>query len=112
MIAVVVAACGIAEGRLLWHSVRNRGMHGSVQELLLAERPALAGHTVYRDRWTHADRFVLTAMVGGSPALARDAEAFLNVSAPGDYLLAAAGLHDPRLVEVRTLQRRALYRKE
>jgi 4-amino-4-deoxy-L-arabinose transferase-like glycosyltransferase len=111
MIVTVVVASGAAEGRLLWHSVHNRTMRGSAQELLQAERPVLAGQTVYRDRWTHADRFVLVAMVGGHPAVAGGVDAFLGASRSSDYFLGVAGLADSRLVPVRSVGRHTIYRR-
>jgi hypothetical protein len=112
MIVVVIGACGVAEGRLLWHSLRNRAMRGSVQELLREESAALDGRTVYRDHWTHADRFVLVAMVHGTPAIASDVHEFLRVGAPGDYLLTSASIDSASLVQVRTAGRQSLYRRE
>src|SRR5262245_62291821 len=87
VIGIVVLACGVAEGRLVWNSVRNRNMRGSVQGLLQGERSALAGRTVFRDKWNHADRFVLVAMVGARMGLARDVEEFLHDGQEGDYLI-------------------------
>ena len=111
MIATLVVACGVAEGRLLWHSLHNRAMRGSVQELLHAERPTLAGKHVFRAQWNHSDRFVLVAMVKGTPAVASDVNEFVRAGTPGDYLLASTSIADPRLVEVRTSGRHSLYRR-
>ena len=111
VIGVVVLACAVAEGRLLWHSVRNRGMRGSAQELLLVERSAVAGRKVFRDKWTHADRFVLVAMAHGTPGLAGGVDEFLNVSAPGDYFMGSVMLDDARLAAVETRGRHTLYRR-
>ena len=70
VIGSVILACGLAEGRLLWHSLRNRGMRGSVQELLQVETIGGGGHTVFRDKWSYAIDFVLVAMAQGTPGLA------------------------------------------
>jgi len=111
VIGSVVLACGLAEGRLLWHSVRIRGMRGSVQELLQVERSAVAGHTVFRDKWSHADRFVLVAMAQGTAGLASGVDEFLSVSAPDDYFIGSVTLDDSRLAPIETIGRHALYRR-
>jgi 4-amino-4-deoxy-L-arabinose transferase-like glycosyltransferase len=111
VIGVVILACGVAEGRLVWNSVRNRNMRGSVQGLLQAERSALAGRRVFRDKWNHADRFVLVAIVGAEPGVARDISAFLRDSRTGDYLIESVGLEDPELALVASSRRHGLYRR-
>lgn len=111
VIASVLLACGVAESRLLWHSLRNRDMRGSVQELLQVEQPAVAGHTVFRDKWTRADRFVLVAMAGGTAGVAADVDEFLKISAPDDYFVGSVALDDQRLAAIETIGRQALYRR-
>ena len=111
VIGVVVFASAVAEGRLLWHSLHNRSIRGSVQELLHVERSTLAGRTVFREKWNHADRFVLVAMVGGRTGLAHGVAEFLHESQAGDYLIESVGLEDPELVLVASSGRHALYRR-
>ena len=111
VIVGVILACGLAEGRLLWHSLRNRGMRGSVQELLQVEQSAVTGHTVFRDKWSYADRFVLVAIAHGTAGLASGVDEFLSVSAPGDYFIAPVTLDDQRLAPIETIGRHALYRR-
>jgi len=111
VIGVIVLACVVAEGRLLWNSVRNRSMRGSVQELLQLERGSVAGHRVFRDKWNHADRFVLVAMAQGTPGLARGVDEFLESSAAGDLLVAPVTLDDARVAPIRAMGRQALYRR-
>ena len=111
LVGTVVVACAVAEGRLLWHSLHNRAMHDSVQELLHLERSAVAARAVYRDRWPHPDRFVLIAMAGGEPRLARSVDDFLAASGPADCLIAPPALADARLEQLRTVGSYALYRR-
>jgi 4-amino-4-deoxy-L-arabinose transferase-like glycosyltransferase len=107
---IVVIAAGTAEGRLVYESYRDDAKH-SLQGLLQSERAALAGHTVFRSHWNHAERFVVTRLIGAKIERLHRDESFVDESDPGDFLVSSSNLSDPRLEKVRESGRFALYRR-
>ena len=106
---VVVLAVGTAEGKFVWHSVYQRPLEGSAQELLIGAREQLRGRTVFRSSWTRAERFVVRGIVGGELAEAPSVERFLAESPRGSYLLAEASLRHDGLVVHRANGRFGLF---
>jgi hypothetical protein len=109
IVGLVVAGLLLAEGRLIWYSLRTRDLGRSPQGLLLAERDALRSTTVFRAQWNHADRFVLEHLVGATPAVAGDVVRFMSLSRPGDCLLATSAHRGHHLRVVRSSRRWTLY---
>jgi 4-amino-4-deoxy-L-arabinose transferase-like glycosyltransferase len=100
LVAVIVLAAFVAQGRLIWYSYHHRDLSTSSQGLLLAERDRLKGRVVFRRQLDRAEIFVLHAMVGATHRLAPDAEVFLRDSQPGDYLLTRRAHVDAKLTLV------------
>lgn len=86
VVVLLAATAMTAEGRMVWRSFRHRDIRHSVQGVLLAERAGLAGRRVFRERWNHADRFVLEKVVGGK-ALVFGPEADATTPTGGDVAL-------------------------
>jgi hypothetical protein len=107
----VVVVLLTAESRLLWYSYHYRDLSRSPQGLLLAERPRLAGHRVFRSRWDRAEIFVLGGVVGADRGLAAGREDFLQQSRPGDYWMVHHEENDPRLALVASGPRNHLYQR-
>jgi hypothetical protein len=83
----VLLALAVAEGKVFYYSYTMRDLRQTVQGLLLAERQTLAGHRVFRDRWTRADRFVLEHVIGGHAREARGIDGFIRNGRRGDYVI-------------------------
>jgi hypothetical protein len=105
----IVAALGIAEGKLLWYHSRYRDVEDSTQGLLLKERVRLRNHRVFKGQWDRAEIFVVSGVLGSERGSAARADAFWRESQPGDCLIAARRLSDPGLVLVRSGRHNALY---
>jgi len=108
--SVVVLAGAVAEAKLIYQTYRRDADH-SLQGFLQSERAALAGHTVFRSHWNHAERFVVTRLIGAQLERLHRDEFFVDESDPGDFLVAAPDLTDPRLEKIRETRRFALYRR-
>ena len=109
LVAVIVLAACVAQGRLIWYSYHQRELSTSSQGILLAERDRLKGKVVFRRRLDRAEIFVLHAMVGATHRLAPDASIFMRDSKPGDYLLTRLPHTDPALRIVRIQREYLLY---
>jgi len=83
----VLVALAIVEGKLSHYSYTMRDVRQTVQGLLLEERQTLAGHRVYQDRWTRADRFVLEHVIGGYAREAQGVGGFVRAARRGDYVI-------------------------
>jgi 4-amino-4-deoxy-L-arabinose transferase-like glycosyltransferase len=112
LVAVVVLAACLAQGRLTWASYTSRDLATSSQGVFLAERDQLRGKVVFRRRLDRADIFVLHAMVGATYRQAPDDEVLMRDSRPGDFLLTRRVRQDPRLTLVRTRGEHLLYRRD
>jgi hypothetical protein len=77
----------------------------------MAESTRVARTRVFRDQWTHADLFVLRALVSAEDDVASGVEDFLRKSSPGDFLVDRPGLERQGLVPVRSLGTHALYER-
>jgi 4-amino-4-deoxy-L-arabinose transferase-like glycosyltransferase len=111
LLAVVGVAAGVAEARLLWHSVYQRALAGSAQELVMMSADEVRGRVVYRNAWTRGEVFAVRGIAQAETATAPSVDAFLASGAAGSVLLADAALADPRLVPVRSVGAHALYRR-
>ena len=109
--AVIVAAVGVAEGKMIWYSYEHRDLAKSRQGLLLDERHNLRGRQVFGARWDRADIFVAKALVGARHRLAPDLADFLRDSQPGDYYLTHATVADDSVTLIRSTRRAHLYRR-
>jgi 4-amino-4-deoxy-L-arabinose transferase-like glycosyltransferase len=110
---IVVLAAGTAEGKLVYEAYRDDAKH-SLQGLLQSERAALAGHTIFRSHWNHAERFVVTRLIGGRIEQLHRDESFVDESEPGDVLVSSSNLPDPPdpcVEKVRESGRFGLYRR-
>jgi len=106
---VTALALGVAEGKLVWYSLRYRDLSLSAQGLLLAEGDRLAGHRVYRDRLDLSALFV-ARLVGADLRHASSFDEFLRDSRPGDFLLLSQrGHHHHELVLVGSSNGHRLY---
>jgi 4-amino-4-deoxy-L-arabinose transferase-like glycosyltransferase len=94
---MIVCIFAVAEGRLMWFSLRHRDLALSPQGLLLEHASALSGHRIYRADWTDADVFVVQALVGADDGIAPDPDTFLRESPSGSYLMSSAPLVRPEL---------------
>jgi hypothetical protein len=101
---------GVAEGKLIWYSYRNRDLHHSEQALLLQERERLRGRRVYDEIGTRATHFVAAGIVGAEPITADRLE-FLTQSSPGDFMLTERPLDGQEVELVRTDGPYLLYRR-
>ena len=111
IVAVLALALGIAEGKLIWHSVNQRALEGSAQELVMHAADDLRGRVVYRNGWTWGESFVVRGIVKAEHAVAADVDRFLEAGSADDFLLAEAHLSDPRLLAVRANGAHALFRR-
>ena len=111
LVAVIVLAACVAQGRLIWYSYHHLDLSTSSQGLMIAERDALAGRAIYSNRFDRADLFVAHAMAGATHRLAVDVAEFMRDSRPGDFLLSAKPLHDPAIVLVWAGGGHYLYRR-
>ena len=111
LIAVVLLAFGVAEGRLWWYSFHRRDAANSAQGLILASRNELAGGQVFRDRWNYAEIFTVRAIAGARERTVADFDAFLRESGPGDYFLSTDVIYDPSVVHVGSGGGYHLYRR-
>jgi 4-amino-4-deoxy-L-arabinose transferase-like glycosyltransferase len=109
VLAAMLAALAVAEGKLAWHSYKLLDLERSAQSLFLAHATDIADRRVYASAWPHADRFVVRT-VGGHCERAGDVDAYLASSGPGDFWLGVPG-EDPRLVAVASTGRQTLYRR-
>jgi 4-amino-4-deoxy-L-arabinose transferase-like glycosyltransferase len=111
LIAMVVIAAGLAEGKLIWYSYNYRALERSVQGLLLAEAQRVRGARVF-GHFDRADAIVLKGLVGAKVAAAGNLAEFLQQSEPGDYLVLPAGQDHDGLVKLATVGHHALYRRD
>jgi 4-amino-4-deoxy-L-arabinose transferase-like glycosyltransferase len=109
LVSAIVTALGVAEGKLLWYSFHYRDVNDSTQGLLLQEKARLGNHRVFQAHWDRAEIFIASGVVGAERGSAADVETFWRESRPGDCLISARRLSDPRLVPVRSVRRQALY---
>jgi 4-amino-4-deoxy-L-arabinose transferase-like glycosyltransferase len=98
LLAVFIATVA-AEGKLLYQSLR-RDADRSLQGFLQSEAAVLAGHTVFRRHWNHAERFVVTRLIGAEIERLHRDESFTDESEPGDFLVTTEELPDSRLEKV------------
>jgi 4-amino-4-deoxy-L-arabinose transferase-like glycosyltransferase len=105
----IVAALGIAEGKLLWYPAHYRDVNDSTQGLMLQERDRLRNHRVFQAHWDRAEIFVASGVIGAERGLAGRVETFRRESQPGDCLISVRHLSDPGLVLVRSSRHHALY---
>ena len=110
LIAMVVMAAVLAEGKLIWYSYNYRALERSVQGLLLAEAGRVKGARVF-GRWDRADAIVLKGLVGAEAAAAGSLTEFLQQSEPGDFLVLPADEAHDGLEQLATHGRHALYRR-
>ncbi len=111
LIAVVLVAGLVAEGKLIWYSYTYRSLDRSAQGLLLAEAGRVSGGRVF-GRWNRADAIVLKCIVRAKSKAVADAEEFLRVGEPGDYLVLPIELEHGGLSMLATDGRHALYRHD
>jgi hypothetical protein len=111
LIAMVVMAAVLAEGKLIWYSYNYRALERSVQGLLLAEAGRVRGARVF-GHFDRADAIVLKGLVGAKVAAAGNLAEFLQQSEPGDYLVLPAGQDHDGLVQLATVGHHALYRRD
>ena len=112
LMGVAVLALVVAETKLVWYSFQERDINASMQSLLLAERHRLAGARVFSDAWAPGDRFVLEAVIGASPAVARDMVDFDQRGTPGDFFVGTGpelAVYDTH--SVRRTARHVLYQR-
>jgi 4-amino-4-deoxy-L-arabinose transferase-like glycosyltransferase len=109
VVVIFVTAFTAAETHLIWYSFNRRSVSASAQGVLLAERKLLGGQRVFRDHWSHSDRFVLTGIVGAEEHETQSVEAFLRDSAVGDYLVVSNEIAEPGLRLVRKRGRHHLF---
>jgi 4-amino-4-deoxy-L-arabinose transferase-like glycosyltransferase len=110
VIVIVLIAAGTAEGRLVYQSYRGDAKY-LLQGLLQSERAALAGHTLFRSHWNHAERFVVTHLIGARLERLHRDELFVDESEPGDFLVSSVEIPDPRVEKIRGSGRWTLYRR-
>lgn len=111
LMAALVLAIGVAEGKILWYSWHMRDVGLSVQGLLLSEREELHGRRVFHTRWNFADRFVLERMAGATCLEVADVAAFMRDSVPGDYWLGPVHPGNESLIPVASNRRYGLYQR-
>ena len=75
---------------------QRRDADRSLQGFLQSEAAVLAGHTVFRSRWNHAERFVVTRLIGANIERLHREESFVDESDPGDFLVTQEEVPDPR----------------
>jgi len=108
----LVLALAVAEGKLIYYSYARRDVRNTVQGLLLAEKPQLAGHRVFKDSWwNRADRFVLEHVVGAVPGEAETVRQFKRHANGGDFFISAPNGDDPELLHIRSNARHRLCRR-
>jgi len=105
----IVAALGIAEGKLLWYPLHYRDVNDSVQGLLLTEKDRLRNHGVFQPHWDRAEFFVASGVIGVERALAGRGETFWRESRPGDCLISVRHVSNPGLVLIRSSRHHTLY---
>jgi len=111
LIAMVVMAGVLAEGKLIWYSYNYRALERSVQGLLIAEANRMRGARVF-GQWDRADAAVLKGIVHAQTAAAVDVTDFLQQSMPGDYLVLPADMDHDGLVRLASDGRHTLYRRD
>jgi 4-amino-4-deoxy-L-arabinose transferase-like glycosyltransferase len=84
--AMVIAAFGVAEGKLAWYSYNQRDLSGSVQGFFIESSEGIAGQRVLQDNWDPADQFVLEHLAGGIP-LTGNLREVASSARPGDVLV-------------------------
>jgi 4-amino-4-deoxy-L-arabinose transferase-like glycosyltransferase len=65
--SMVLLAFGLAEGKLVWYSYRQRDVANSIQGVFLAPNASFAGRSVVSATWDPADYFVLQHIAHGVP---------------------------------------------
>jgi 4-amino-4-deoxy-L-arabinose transferase-like glycosyltransferase len=111
LIAMVVMAATLAEGKLIWYSYNYRALERSAQGLLLAEADRLRGARVF-GQWDRADAIVLRGIVRGRTGAAVNVDEFLQQSSPGDYLVLPSSMDHDGLIELATSGRHTLYQRD
>jgi hypothetical protein len=112
LIATVVIAFGIAEGKMLWYSWTRRDISLSEQSLLVEERSRLKGQRVYLEPdSSRATRFVTEVLAGATPASMADDGAFFRESQGGDYRLSSVSCGRLHLEKVRSSRHQFLCRR-
>jgi 4-amino-4-deoxy-L-arabinose transferase-like glycosyltransferase len=111
LVAIVVMAAVLAEGKLIWYSYNYRALERSVQGLLLAEAGRMRGARVF-GAWDRADAIVLKRLVGARAAEARNLTEFLQQSQPGDFLVLPVDEAHGSLKQLATHGRHVLYRRD
>jgi 4-amino-4-deoxy-L-arabinose transferase-like glycosyltransferase len=110
LVAMVVMAAVLAEGKLIWYSYNYRALERSVQGLLLAEAGRVSGSRVF-GQWDRADAIVAKGLVHARLAAAMDVDDFLQQSMPGDYLVLPSEMDHEGLVRLATHGGHTLYRR-
>jgi 4-amino-4-deoxy-L-arabinose transferase-like glycosyltransferase len=106
---VIVTALGIAEGKVIWYPSHYRNVNESTQGLLLQEKERLQHHRVFQAHWDRAEIFVVSGVLGLERGSAARVDTFWRESEPGDCLISARRVSDPRLVLVRSSGHHGLY---
>ena len=107
-----MVAAAFAESKLLFYSYSRRDLEYTVQGLLLQERQRVAGHQVFMERWSNADRFVLEHVIGGTGREAPTISRFVADAKRGDLIVRPQPEGDtPELVAVRGNRRHRLCRR-
>jgi hypothetical protein len=109
LVTTLALAALVAEAKVVWYSFQFRDVDRSVQGLLMAERSRVERGRIFRERWPHADAFVLQAIVRADGDVALGVHDFLRKSQPGDFFLAGPGLEQAGLSHVRSLGIHSLY---
>lgn len=111
VVAGLLLAFGVAEGKLLYYSWHMRDLPSSVQGLMLSEKQHLAGRRVFCERGNIADTFVRRALVGAIADSCAELADCLRRSQPGDYVIAKASVVRPDLALVRDHGSERLYQR-
>lgn len=112
LVAIVVMAAVVAESKLLVYSYRFREVDLTMQGVLLAEAPRIAGAQVFSASWMPlSDSFVLRGLLKAEQSGTMSVEEFLTRTGSREFIVLPAKFVHPALVQVAVKGEYGLYRR-
>ena len=112
LVAMVVVAAVVAESKFLVYSYRFREIDRTMQGVLLAEAPRVAGAHVFSASWMPlSDSFVLRGLLKAERSGTMSVEEFLSRIGPREFIVLPTPFAHPALVQVAVKGHYGLYRR-
>jgi 4-amino-4-deoxy-L-arabinose transferase-like glycosyltransferase len=112
LVAMVLMAAVVAESKLLVYSYRFREVDDTLQGVLIAEAPRIAGAQIFSVNWLPlSDTFVIRGLVKAEHSGTITVEDFLARTGSRDFIVLPTSFVHPALVRVLAKGEFALYRR-